>query len=357
MPPDCLGAPYRFQRLRYLRKMRILLCCISLWAGTFTFGQVPNSAVRKILLQGKAQGTTYHITYFSSDSTITTFQVDSLFLSLDSSLSIYKPWSTVSRFNHSANGVEMDTHLQKVVSKGIEAYRETKGVFDLTIYPITDLWGFGLTRTTSIPSASMIADRLACVSTRHLQIKKNWLGKTRPCVALDLNGIAQGYSCDVMAEFLERNHLYNYIVEIGGEMRVKGTRPDGQPIRIAIETPSEDSWEVSLDQKIIAPREGGITSSGSYRKFHESGGKKVSHILDALTGKPASNELISVTVFAKDAITADAYDNALMAMGLKKALAFCDSHPGISAYFIYKKKDGSIAGIASQHFPSFINKE
>ncbi len=343
--------------LSYLRIMRKVFFCLLLMAEVAIVSRAQDTAARKISLPGRAQGTTYHITYFAKDSNVTASQIDSIFISLDSSLSIYKPWSTVSRFNRSSEGIEMDRHLEKVVNKGLEAFVETKGVFDITIYPITDIWGFGLTRTTALPSSTQIAGRMKCVGSQYLSRQGNRLLKKYPCVSLDLNGIAQGYSCDVIAGFLESNRVNDYIVEIGGEMRMKGTRPGKQPLRIAIETPGEDPWEVSHDQKIIAPPAGGITSSGSYRKFRESGGKKVSHILDARTGRPAVNELISVTVWAKDALTADAYDNALMAMGLKKALAFCASHPGISAYFIYKKKDGSIAGIASQHFPPFIDKE
>ncbi len=319
-----------------------------------SFSQV--DSVQKFSINGHAQGTTFHITYFSLKNPVAPEQIDSIFRSLDSSLSLYKSWSLVNRFNQSAHGISLDEHLRAVVLKGMEAFRETKGVFDITIYPITDIWGFGLSKVKSIPSSSLINAKMNCVGTHYLQWERDRLIKTKSCVAIDPNGIAQGYSCDVVAAFLEMQGVQNYLVEIGGEMRVKGRRPDGNPMRIAIETPGEDPWDISLNQKIIAPGDGAITSSGNYRKFRESGGKKLSHILDARTGRPAVNELVSVTVFARDALTADAYDNALMAMGLKKALAFCESHPAIAAYFIYKKKDGSIAGIASQRFPPFVEE-
>lgn len=314
-------------------------------------------SLKKFSLSGYAQGTTYHITYYSLDNLVAREQVDSIFRSIDSSLSLYKPWSLVNRFNQSRRGLQVDNHLRAVVVKGMEAFRETKGVFDITIYPVTDIWGFGLSKVKDVPSSSLISAKMNCVGSHYLQWERNRLVKLKSCVAIDPNGIAQGYSCDLVAAFLETLGIQNYLVEIGGEMRVKGRRQDGNPMRIAIETPGEDSWDISLNQKIIAPGEGAITSSGNYRKFRESGGKKISHILDARTGRPAVNELVSVTVFARDAITADAYDNALMAMGLQKALAFCESHPAIAAYFIYRKKDGTIAGIASQRFPPFVENK
>jgi thiamine biosynthesis lipoprotein len=327
--------------------MRLLLFLI---ACQYSFSFQPVD-FKKIMITGSAQGTTYHITYYAKDSSVTKFQIDSILNKIDSSLSIYKPYSLISRFNNSTDGIIADKHLTQVVKKGIETCISTKGIFDITVYPYTEAWGFGIKKIDSTPSDKTIQQLHSCVGSKKLYWAANKLGKKISCVKLDPNGIAQGYSVDVIADFLSANGINNYLVEIGGELRVKGRRqPDNSIMKIAIEVPGEDQWNISLSQRIIAIEEGAITTSGNYRKFYESKGKKISHIIDARTGYPAQNELISVTVFAKDAITADAYDNALMVMGLKKALAFVENKKDISAHFIYYKKNGTIADTASVRF-------
>jgi len=181
------------------------------------------------------------------------------------------------------------------------------------------------------------------------------LMKKKTCVQLDPNGIAQGYTVDVIADFLEKQNIKNYVVEVGGELRVKGRKPGDEKMKIGIEAPGDDELDISLKQKVVCIDSGALTTSGSYRKFYESKGKKVSHLIDPRTGFSSQNELISVTVFAKDALTADAYDNALMVMGLKKALAFVEKRKDIAAHFIYHKKDGSVADTCSTRFHKLLS--
>jgi thiamine biosynthesis lipoprotein len=173
-------------------------------------------------------------------------------------------------------------------------------------------------------------------------------------VQIDVNGIAQGYSVDVLADFFEANGIRNYIIEVGGEIRVKGKKyPENISMKIGIEAPASDFDSERL-QKVISLDSGAVTTSGSYRKYHESRGKKVSHIINPKTGYSAQNELISVTVFAKDAITADAYDNALMLMGLSQAIKFVDGRKDMSAYFIYENA-GVIKDTFSNRFKDFLH--
>jgi len=197
---------------------------------------------------------------------------------------------------------------------------------------------------------------LKCVGSDKLSLKGNYLSKRKPCITVDVNGIAQGYSVDVIAAFLETHGISVYIVEIGGEIRTKGKKPDGTKMKIGIEAPGNYENEPSVMQKIVALENTAITTSGSYRKFHESDGKKFSHIIDAKTGFPVQKEMISVTVVANDATTADAYDNVLMALGVKKGLAFVEARKDMAAYFIYKNPDGTISDTASSRFIPLINE-
>ena len=171
-----------------------------------------------------------------------------------------------------------------------------------------------------------------------------------PCVQLDVNGIAQGYTVDVIAAFLDVHHIDSYIVEVGGELRVKGRKPDGTKMKIGIEAPNDNPLADEMMEKVIELDSGAVTTSGNYRKFYESNGQRVNHLIDPRTGYSVSNEMISATVYAKDAITADAFDNALMLMGMKDAITFVNKRSDIAAYFIYKKNDNTVADTASAEF-------
>ncbi|HEX5024596.1 MAG TPA: FAD:protein FMN transferase [Agriterribacter sp.] len=312
----------------------------------------------KIQISGYAQGTTWHITYYAADSLVRKEQVDSILARLDSSLSIYKKYSLISRFNRSHKGLTVDHHFATVVKKAIEVWQQSGGVFDITVQPLVEAWGFSAKPVTHFPDSATVRALLQCVGTDKIKMDGNYLSKARHCITIDVDGIAQGYSVDVVADFLEQNRIVNYIVEIGGEIRLKGRRqPGNEKMKIGIEAPGDYIFESPVMQKIITLDDGAVTTSGSYRKFHESKGKKFSHTIDPKTGYPSQNELISVTVLAADAITADAYDNVLMAMGLQKALAFVEQRTDLAAYFIYKDKDGGIADTASSRFNEITEKK
>ncbi|MDB5193782.1 MAG: ApbE family lipoprotein [Segetibacter sp.] len=312
-------------------------------------------AINTYHLTGFAQGTTYSITYYAVDSFVTQKHVDNTLASIDSSLSIYKPYSQISKFNASSSGLFIDTFFQAVVKKSIEVYNATGGAFDITVYPLVKAWGFGAKTNTSIPDSAAIKSLLPCIGTGNIQLNKNNLQKNIPCVQIDVNGIAQGYSVDVLAYLLERNHITNYMVELGGEIRVKGVKfPSGEQMTIGIEAPSKNEFTNEPLQKKIRVKEGAITTSGNYRKFYEGGSKRITHLIDPKSGFPIDNELISVTVVAKDAISADGFDNALMVMGLQKSLAFLKNQKDMEAYFIYHKSDGSIADTATQGFYKLV---
>jgi len=310
----------------------------------------------EIILDGFAQGTTYHIVYVAEDTLAGKQQVDSLLAGLDSSLSLYKVYSLINSFNKSEKGIRMDAPMKTVVDKSIQVSKDTRGLFDITVRPLVEAWGFGLTETDTTPGRSAIEQLRKCTGSRLLKQKKGFLYKKKPCVRIDLNGIAQGYSVDILAGFLESRGIFNYVVELGGEIRVKGRKADGTRFRIGIESPAEDAFGIHPMEKTLQMNEGAVTTSGSYRKYYEKDGKKISHLINPLTGYPVDNELISVTVFAPDAITADAYDNALMLMGLEKAMSFTNKRDFLAAYFIYKREDGSIADTASTAFYKLFNQ-
>jgi thiamine biosynthesis lipoprotein len=247
--------------------------------------------------------------------------------------------------------------LRVVVKRSIEISRETGGVFDITVEPLVQAWGFGAERITQLPSAAAIKSMLHCVGTGKIRLSKDGLFKSQPGVHIDVNGIAQGYSVDLLADFLEKKRIENYLVEVGGEIRVKGRKqPSGEKMSIGIESPSGNDADPFPIRKILRLDHGAVTTSGNYHKYYMMGSKKISHLIDPKTGYPLQNEMISVTVLAGDAITADGYDNALMGLGLEKAMRFVEGKKNMEAYFIYHKADGVVTDTATAGFYKWTDK-
>jgi thiamine biosynthesis lipoprotein len=321
-------------------------------------GERPDDHSLKIQLMGYAQGTTWHITYYDQDSSVSRSQIDSILTRIDSSMSLYKPYSLINRFNRSSRGIRVDEHFRRVVEKSLDTYRQTHGIFDITVQPLVEAWGFSAKKVVAYPDSATVRSLLGCVGSRDLQLRGNRLIKKRPCIKIDLDGIAQGYSVDVLADFLGEKGIRDYMVELGGEIRVHGRKqPGNRKITIGIAAPVDDPGQQpgsGLMQKIVIMDSGGITTSGDYRVFHESKGKKFSHTIDPRTGYPSQNELISVTVFSSRALNADAYDNVLMILGLKAGLQFVEKRTDMAAYFIYRKPDGTIGDTASSRFSALL---
>jgi thiamine biosynthesis lipoprotein len=336
----------------YLINVTILGCATFL-VKLCLICKVNPEAVKRIEINGYAQGTTYHIIYYAPDSNVVQKQADSILSGLDKSVSLYLPTSLISRFNHSVKGIAVDRQFCILIRKAIEINRATQGAVDVTVKPLVDAWGFGVNKPAKTPGHKQIKEILKYVGTNKIWLQGNFLHKRSKHVQIDLNGIAQGYSADLLAELLEHYGITNYMVEIGGELRIKSSKPDKEPFRIGIEAIDGNDIMPSPIRKVIAPGYGAITTSGNYRKHLEVKGKQISHIMNAKTGYPAENEMISVTVWAKDGITADGYDNGFMVMGLKNTLRFLKDRTDMGAYIIYKKSSGLVADTVTKGFKGY----
>lgn len=314
--------------------------------------QAKNPPLRNYKINGYAQGTSYNVSYYAADSLITKTQIDSILNVIDLSMSLYKQNSTISKFNNAQKSVQIDQHFSNVLKKAIVINKQTKGIFDVTIAPLVQYWGFGPKPTDSVQKP--IADILKYVGMDKVKLIGNILQKSNPNVTIDLNGIAQGYSVDVLADFFEAQQVVAYVVELGGEIRAKGPKPDGSLMRIGIEGPSENDFSEPQVKHIIQFKTGAITTSGNYRKFLAKGDKKISHLIDPKTGHPFQNEMISVTVYANKAIDADGYDNALMGMGVNNALKFLAKKKNLEAYIIYKNQEGKVVDTLTAGFKKMM---
>ncbi|AMP98412.1 Thiamine biosynthesis lipoprotein ApbE [Pedobacter cryoconitis] len=305
-------------------------------------------------LRGYAQGTDYSIKYFAESPLVSGAEVDSILLKIDSSMSLYKSYSLISKFNSATKALSIDSHFMQVINKSFEIYEATQGKFDITVAPLVQAWGFGPKPIAVFPDSARIKELLKNVGMNLLGVQGNELFKKQPGVQIDLNGIAQGYSVDVVADYLLQKGIHCFVVEIGGEIRMKGPKPDGTALRVGIEGPALNEQSEPQLRHVISFNEGAVTTSGNYRKYLQAGGKKISHLINPKTGYPLDNQLISVTLYAKDALTADGYDNAVMAMSVEQALAFVSAKKNMEAYLIYHRKDGTVTDTLTAGFKKMI---
>jgi thiamine biosynthesis lipoprotein len=232
----------------------------------------------------------------------------------------------------------------------MEVSEKTDGLFDITVAPVVNVYGFGFKKRERVTSG-LIDSLLRFVGYKKVRLADNKVVKEMPQVMLDFNAIAQGYTVDVLASFLEGKGIRNYMVEVGGELRAKGRKLNDSSWTVGIEMPSEDEAEaaglytrVRMDNKSLA-------TSGNYKKFYVEDGKKYAHIINPFTGYPAKNNLLSTTVIANDCMTADAYATAFMVMGVEKAKEFLVEHKelGLEVFFIYDE-NGVMKTFATKYF-------
>jgi len=218
---------------------------------------------------------------------------------------------------------------------------ETEGAFDITVAPLVNAWGFGF--KNSIEIAPNVLDSLRqFVGYPKIRIENGVVVKEDNRVMLDCSAIAKGYGVDQVARLLEKKGVEHYMVDIGGEVMLKGKNPRMKTWRIGINKPIEDSLSINQDLQTILEITGvGMATSGNYRKFYYKDGKRYAHTIDPRQGTPVQHNILSATVIAKDCTSADAYATAFMVMGLEKAKAFCEAHPEINAYFICDGEGGN----------------
>lgn len=298
---------------------------------------------------GEAQGTYYVITYFDDQSRDFQPQMDSLFKSFDLSASVYSKESVISRFNRNDSTVLSDQVFEAVFNKAMEVSERTDGAFDITVMPLVNVWGFGYTERSKVDSA-LVDSLLPLVGYQKISLVNRRLQKEDSAMMIDYNAIAQGYTCDLIGQFLESKGINNYLVDVGGEVLGKGTKADGAPWRVAIEKPAADASDERTIQTTVSLKNKALATSGNYRSYFMENGKKYSHTIDPATGFPVQHSVLSVSVLADDCMTADAYATAFMVMGLDKTKQFLSKNPDLEVYIIYDQA-GELAVWSSKGFP------
>lgn len=302
-----------------------------------------------IKLSGPVFGTTYNVQYHSKDHKMYNKQLDSLFAIVNESMSTYIPDSKISRLNKGET-IEADHHFTRVFNAAKQVYRTTEGAFDPTIGAVVNAWDFGPEGKITAIDSSAINRLMKTVGFNRMGLKDGKIVKSSPSY-LDFNAIAKGYGVDVVAEFLESKGITDYLVEIGGEIRASGTNIEKNATwKVGIDDPNFEG-EQSYS-KIIPLQDESMATSGVYRKFKvDENGNRYAHIINTKTGYPTKTNVLSVSVIAKDCMTADAYATAFQAMGIEKVKEFLQRHPDFKVYFIYEDENKTMQTLGLNDFP------
>lgn len=287
-------------------------------------------------IDGFTQGTTYHIVYSTDSPDSLNGVVDKALTDIDNSLSVYNDSSIISRINR-GDDIQPDSLFIVVFNRSAEIYNLTKGAFDISGAPMFDVWGFGFKNKEKVTQKDIDSIK-QFVGMDKVKIENGKVVKADPRLSLNANAIAQGYTSDVIAREFDKLGIMNYMIEVGGEIFCKGVNPKGVEWSVGIDKPIEGNVIPGEDlQEILSLSGKGLATSGNYRKFYEEDGKKYAHTIDPRTGYPVTHSLLSATVVAADAMTADALATYFMVVGLEEAKAYLAANTDVDAYLVYSE--------------------
>ncbi|MDR3286968.1 MAG: FAD:protein FMN transferase [Prevotellaceae bacterium] len=289
-------------------------------------------------ISNKALGTFYNITYFDDEQRDLQAAVDSVLDNFNMSLSAYNPNSIISKINKNED-VEIDEYFTKVFMMSKYFYEITDGAFDISASPLFSAWGFGFGNKENI-TPELIDSLKQFTGMDKIDLLDGKIVKSDYRVNINANALAKGYAVDVVADFLLSKNIKNFLIEIGGEIVVRGKNQNNSNWKIGIDKPYDGNFNpgenlihtIELTDKAIA-------TSGNYRQFYIENENKYAHTIDPKTGYPVQHSLLSATVIATDCMSADAVATSLMVMGVEKSKKFLEKHPEYQAYLIYEEND------------------
>ena len=287
---------------------------------------------------GFTQGTTYSVIYYNNGVDLQ-YQIDSLLLSFDRVLSAYQESSYISKWNRSEHvSLEQPQQFKEVVKRAVEIHELSDGAFDITVSPLMKYW-FDNDWKVSVLDSAKVDSLMGFVGMKYVVVNGGDYDKTNPQTQLDVNAIAQGYSVDVLSRYLESLGIFNYLIEIGGEICANGTKPNEEKWTVGIDKPSNDNVSRNLALS-VSLKNRSLATSGNYRKFVEIDGQKYGHSLNPKTGYPSKTDVLSATIVADDCMTADAMATACMVLGFERSKSLVEQQANLEGILIYSDSEG-----------------
>ena len=318
----------------------------------------PSVNEKVYLIEGEAQGSTYHIKYIADRDENLKPAIDSILEVIDRSMSTYRSDSAISKINLGDTTVVVDQHFRKVFEASQQIWQESEGLFDPTVGVLVNAWGFGKQKISEadLPTDKKIDSLRKYVGFDKVALtEKNLIKKRYTEILFDFNAIAQGYTSDVVANYLSARGIKNYIVEIAGEMYLKGKNTvEDKSWTIGVENPLKPLDDRDLVATIQFTNQG-LATSGNYRKvWTDSNGRKYVHSINPLTGRATQSDVLSATVVAPSTMLADGYATMFMVMGLAKSKAFLEKHPDLAVLLVYSDDKHQEATYKTKSFEKLI---
>ena len=318
----------------------------------------PSVNEKVYLIEGEAQGSTYHIKYIAERDENLKPAIDSILEVIDLSMSTYRLDSAISKINQGDTTVVVDEHFRKVFEASQQIWQESEGLFDPTVGVLVNAWGFGKQKISEadLPTDKKIDSLRKYVGFDKVALtEKNLIKKRYTEILFDFNAIAQGYTSDVVANYLSARGIKNYIVEIAGEMYLKGKNTvEDKSWTIGVENPLKPLDDRDLVATIQFTNQG-LATSGNYRKvWTDSNGRKYVHSINPLTGRATQSDVLSATVVAPSTMLADGYATMFMVMGLAKSKAFLEKHPDLAVLLVYSDDKHQEATYKTKSFEKLI---
>lgn len=286
--------------------------------------------------RGGMYGTTFSIIY-NYHSNLDKYIYDRM-NSINASLSMFNPNSTISKFNQKGvMQIAIDSDFEKMYTKAVEVYEATDGAFDISVAPLINAWGFGY-KHQKLPTDEVVDSIMNFIGMDKVTMENHFIKKKIDGVELDASSIAKGLGVDLVAEYLDDKNIKNYMVEIGGEVRVKGVNRNGVKWRVGIDKPLEHDKNREI-QLILNMDDGAVATSGNYRNFYIKDGHKYTHTINPHTGYPVSKSILSASVYSATCMEADAYATAFMVLGLDAAKSVIKNVKSIEGLIIYGEED------------------
>lgn len=309
------------------------------------------------VFQGEALGTTYSIRYFSDKDFDFEKAVDSIYESINSSMSTYRTSSAISKINRGDSTVNVDENFRRVFEASGKVFKQSNGFFDPTVGSLVNAYGFGPGKQLKEIDSLELDSLRQLVGFNKISIRENnQISKEDPRIYLDFNAIAKGYTIDVIGEYLESQGVENYLIELGGELLTKGENLErNSDWIVGIDDPMQEPGTREL-KAMVRLSNNAMATSGNYRKFRVDSvtGQKFVHTINPKTGKAERSNLLSSSVITDNCMMADAYATTFMALGLERSKEMLTRIQDVEVYLVYSAEDGEVKTYISPGFQKLL---
>lgn len=323
--------------------------------GVLLLSCTPTPDLKMVKFNGETQGTYYVVTYYDKEGRNLQNEIDLLLANFDTIASMWVAESQISKINRNED-VLLDSSFIELFNISNRIYAKTKGAFDPTVGPLVNAWGFGFTDRMHVDQ-HLIDSLLPLVGLNQVKIENKHIVKADNRIQIDFNAIAQGYSVDLVDNFLSSKGIDNFLIDIGGEVKASGQKPGHETWKVGIEKPADNAGYGENLNAIIKLSNKSLATSGNYRKFYEEDGVRYSHTINPKTGYPVQHAILSVSVLAKDCAVADAYATSFMVMGFDNSIEILASDTTLDAYFIYGGTSDTLHTYFTEGFKKIILEE